>query len=146
MARLIAVWDRAKSALTIAREDGRDDHVLWEQSARIATTAGELCKLREVEAIRPDELAVAAASLFHNVAWAIYVHNEVVEPQDMLLAAPRDDHYHKSATEMVRHLENMLSPETLRKAREAVISLQSRELESPEALVVSDALQLEEFG
>lgn len=146
MARLVAIWDRAKAALTIAREDGREDHVLWEQSARIATTAGELCKLREVEAMRPDEVAVAAASLFHNAAWALYVNDELVDPGNVLLLAVRDDHFQKSATEMMQQLESMLSPESLRRARDAIMALQSRELDTPEALVVSDALQLEEFG
>ncbi|MHC5110960.1 MAG: hypothetical protein ACYTHJ_13905 [Planctomycetota bacterium] len=146
MTRLAAIWDRAKAALTFTRDDGRQDLFLWEQSARVASTAREIAKLDEVDALRPDEMAVTAAALFQNAAWVAYVQDEVVDVSEVLIMPPGDDHFVLSAKCLEKQLTGVLADDSLQRAMEAVVALNSRSGDSTESLVLSDAVQLEEFG
>jgi len=146
MTRDSAIWDRAKSALTLSRPDGRADLFLWEQAVRIARSALTICDVAVSGESEPDRAAIVAAALFHNAAWVGYVRREVVAPEKVLLLPLKEDHYALSAQIMESTLHGELEVESFARALEAVQSLGHRSAECVEAHVVSDAVQLEEFS
>ncbi|MCH7704405.1 MAG: hypothetical protein IIB61_04770 [Planctomycetes bacterium] len=65
-----AIWNRARGDLVIRTEKGEEDVFLWEHAARVARTAEYVSALPVVASENPDPIAVCAAALYHDFAWA----------------------------------------------------------------------------
>ena len=140
------IWNRARANLVITTEDGNPDLFLWEHSVRTAQYARRIIKLPEVQAVSPDKAAVIAAALYHDAGWVERVQEGEVTRGEILIGSVLENHFEQGAVMLESGLANLLPPDSVARASQAVRALNDRNSESIERHVVRDADNLDEFG
>ena len=141
-----AIWNRARTDLTVVTDRGDADLFLFEHSARVSQTAQRIAAIPAVRSQAPDEAALVAAALYHEAGWVVRLR-EGRSRRDEILVRPLAEADREEGARMAeRSLKSLLSAESLRKAARALRSLGDREIESVEGRIVSDADNLLEFG
>jgi hypothetical protein len=142
MTKLDALWNRARADLTIALEGGEKDIFLWEHSSLVARTAQRIAQLPEIRPRTLDESAVVAACLYHEAAWVSRVRDGQVSPQEVLCRSRGEAHRETSAMFMEERLAEILPPESLKRASNAIRTLNDRDIKAIESQVVTESKNL----
>jgi len=145
--------EQIKPLLALAREllvlrDGksREDLWLWEHTVRVTRLARMLARLPEIGDERPDELVVTVAALFHEAGWAIHHRDGQIGPWQILSRPTSDLQRDLAAVALHERAGTLLAPEALRMAAETIRQCNDRRTALPEAIVLSDATNLDEVG
>jgi len=146
MQELDAIFERAKADLVFLNEDGKPDVLIWEHSCRVVMAARAIARLPEAATLEPDEIAVAAAGLYHDAGVIVRMRSESIAVEEILAATGDDRHRQAGATLMTESLADLLDKKTLELASQAVRTLAVRSLQTAEAKVVSDAENLNKLG
>ncbi|MDO8632705.1 MAG: HD domain-containing protein [Phycisphaerales bacterium] len=143
---LEAIWKRARADLTLTTLQGGQDVFLWEHTVRVARSAEYICRIPEIQARTPDEVAVTAAALYHDAGWIVRVHAGEIERHEILLGPAPESACSEGARMMERSLKELIPPETLDRAGVAIRARNDRQTEQIEAQIIAEADNLEEFG
>lgn len=149
-----AIWNRARSDLTVATEQGDPDLFLWEHCARITRSSRQIASIAGVAELDPDITALTAAALYHEAAWVNRVREHGLSRFEILLRPIDEDHREQSAEMMERCLAGLLPTDSLQRAGTAIRALNHRPQRSAdksngeplEAKIISDARNLDEFS
>lgn len=141
-----ALWSLARADLVVHTEQGEDDLILWEHSTRVARSALAIAGLPEFQSPRADEVALLAAALYHDAGWIVRFRAHEVTRLEFL-TRPLSATYRAAGAELMgERLSEILSPEVLVRAMEAIHELSERVPHLVESQIVSEAEALEEFG
>lgn len=146
MTCLDAIFNRARDDLVITTERGQEDLFLWEHTTRVARSAGQIAKLPEVQEQEPDELAIAAAALYHEAGWIVRCRNGEISRLDLLIGPCTSAAREQAVVLMEGSLSELLPAVSLRRASVAVRTLSDRDIETIEGKVLREADNLDEFG
>jgi hypothetical protein len=146
MVELDRVWRQAGADLAISTEDGEVDPYLFEHAVRVATSASMIRALEVVHPNDPDEVAVLAAALYHDSGWAVRFANGEAPREEILVRPPTDSHRELGASLMERNLAGVIPAESLRRAAEAIRTMDKKDAATIEGQIVSDADNLDDFG
>lgn len=144
-----AIWNRAQADLVIKTEQGGEDPILWEHSARVAKSARQIARLPEVRAATPDETAVVAAALYHDAGWIAKLQGGEIHRGEILSRLKSGvlrEHREYGARMLEDALAELLPRDSLPRASEAIRSLKNSRTESIEGQVVAEADYLDELG
>jgi hypothetical protein len=143
---LEAIWKRARADLIIPTSRGETDVFLWEHSFRVARTAQYLLDLPEVRRRAADSCAVLAAALYASAGWAARCRSGEADRLEVLLGVLSEADEEESARIMGRSLDGLIPAESIQLAGRALRAIRDRSSAYPEAHVVADAQNLQEFG
>ncbi len=146
MTRLDAIWNRARDDLVVTTEQGHADLFVWEHTTRVAKSARQIADLPEVRGQEPDELAIAAAALYHDAGWIARYRDGEISRLDLLIGPCSASAREQAVLLMQTSLSDLLPADTLQCASAAVRTLSDREIETIEGQVVREADNLDEFG
>ena len=146
MAQLDSIWNRARLDLLITTEHGDLDVYLWEHAERVARCAQQICRFQDVKTKDPDELAVMSAALYHDAACSERVRDGELRRCEVHIAARPDGHWERSAAILEQSLATLLPAGSLDRAVRAVRATSSPKTDSIEALIVTEAENLDSFG
>lgn len=135
----------ARELLTPSHSSGADGW-LWEHSERVMRLARQLTHAPEIATRTPDRTALAAAALLHNVGWVQPVENGQITPWQILQRPTNDVQREVAAGILEEHLRDVLPPETLACAADAIRQCSDRYTELTEAMVLADAESLADTG
>jgi len=141
-----AIWKRARADLTVTTPQGGQDVFLWEHSVRVTKSAEYICRIPEVQAQAPDEIAVIAAALYHEAGWIVRLRAGEIERHEILLGPGPDPTYTEGAQMLEQSLRELVRAESLEKSGAAVRALGDRHTKQIEAQIVAEADNLDEFG
>ena len=146
MTNLDSMWDRARDDLLIVTEGGERDVLLWEHSSRVARSAQMIAAFPVVQALKPEEIAVVAAGLYHDAGWVDRIRDGEMDRSEIFIRQIGNDHYERGAALMESSLSGLAPEESIGRAANAIRALNDRNATLIEAHVVSDAESLDEFG
>jgi hypothetical protein len=140
------IWDRARSDLMIPTRRGDFDPFLWEHAGRVAQSAMKIARLAAVRSHGPDEAAILAAALYHDAGWIARLRSREIDRMEVLTRPAPPSHREQSALLMEEGLGSLLSATSLAKAGRAIRTLNDRGIDFIEGQVVTEAVNLNEFG
>lgn len=146
----MASFDRvvtiAKELLVLREGESAPDLWLWEHSERVMRLTRLLGSLPELADDPPDPTAAAAAALFHDAGWADLVQNKKITRWQVLNRPTNDIQREIGAGLLHSACAELLAPETLALAAEAIRQCNDRYNTLPEAQVLAEAENLDEIG
>ncbi len=143
---LDAIRACAKRDLSLVDASGRRDTFLWESACRIANTTQLLLTVPEVQRREPGRTAALAAAYYCDAGYLTGLANGAIHTSQLRAATTGADHHNFGAEMLRRCLADVLDAETLDAAALAIRTLPMRRLHTPEAMVVSDAENLDRIG
>jgi len=143
---LDAICGRAERDLVFVDLAGRRDTYLWESARRIAAAARLLLQLPEVQQFGPSRVATLAAAYYHDAGYLPLLRDGALDTAQIRTGATRANHHDVAAATMELSLADILDADTLDTATQAVRTLPMRRLQTSEAMVVSDAENLDRIG
>ncbi len=146
MTQLDAVWQLARSDYDLSSKGGAEDMFLWEHCERVAKLSLELATIIGARKRPPDRFAIAASSLYHNVAWAVLVNEDGQYAAHVLMKPLTATQRELSVATMKKTLRGVLAKESLSRAETAILSLKDRHHESYEGMILADSEELERFS
>lgn len=144
-----AIWNRAQADLAITTEQGSEDPILWEHSARVAKSARQIARLPEVQAASPDETAIVAAALYHDAGWIARLRSGEIHRGEILSRMKSGvlrEHREHGVRMLEDALADLLPRDSLPRASTAIRSLRNNRTESIEGQVIAEADSLDELG
>ena len=141
-----AIWSRARGDLVIRTEKGEEDVFLWEHAARVARTAEYVSALPVVASENPDPIAVCAAALYHDFAWAAAFQKGAFQRIEILTTSLSRAQRELSVTMLEERLSDILPGDSLARAAEAIRTVDERKIASIEGRIVAEAIHLDEVG
>lgn len=118
---------------------------LWEHVRRTVTTAGLLAACGELDP-PAERAAVGAAAMYRDAGWAVQVREGQIPPEQVLSRPTQDLQLELAAEALLDDAEGLLDTVTLDRAAEAIRQSGRREAALPEAIVLSDACNLQAVG
>lgn len=146
MNKVDAIWNKARADLSIVLTNGEEDIYLWEHAELVAHTADRIAQLPELRSRQIDELALAAAALYHDVAWKLRYHEGDITQSDILARQRSETHREQSASFMEQSLSDLLEADSLARASTAIRSMNERDIRSIEGQVLNEAENLSSIG
>lgn len=143
--RLEPVLIEAERLLVLPTGNGRDLW-LWEHSLRVMRLAEMLATMPDLEAEQPDPTAAALAGLFYDAGWAIQARDGGLLPSQVLARPTSNIQRELAAGALIERCARRIEPEIASLAADAIRECNNRQTTMPEARVVSEAANLDEFG
>lgn len=144
--QLEAIWSRARADLVLEIDPGEEDVFLWEHSARVARSAIQITEIPSVRREKVNSVAVTAAALYHDAGWIETARTSDRGRFEVLIKPSSATQRERGATLMEQNLRDIVSRPSLLQAKEAILTLNDRDIESIEGQILSEAENLEEFG
>jgi len=146
MSQLDVVRKLSRHDFSICTKAGVEDVYLWEYCNRVAKLSIDLSAIVSERKRLPDRLAVAASSLYHNVAWAVIVREEGVCRSHILTRPLTPTEREISVAAMKKTLGGVLAEEIIALAKTAILSMNDRRHDSIEGMILADAEELEKIS
>ena len=146
MANLQVFKEIAEQSLAIPTQKGTPDGYLIERAYRILRHCGGIARLGEVRRFQIDNDCLNIAALFRDAGLAHYA-NKDDKVSRMLLADLTDGDIRDFSTQVVQEkLTELLTPEQLERVCGIIIESGKRNTALIEAMVLSDARNLDDMG
>jgi len=135
----------ARARRRLVPRDGGDTW-LWDHTCRVVRTADRLRICPELAAQPPDATALHAACLYREAGWAIQWQEGRIQSAQLLARPTQDLQLELAAEALLDDAGGLLDSLTLDRAAEAIRQSGRREPTLPEAIVLSDACNLQAVG
>ena len=146
MGVLEAIRERARQDLVLRTTEGLEDVCVWEHTLRVLRTAEQIARLEGPSSLRMDPLVLSAAALYHDAGWVAQLADGDLDRQAILRGVTTTPQRELGAAFLERSLAGLL-PERVRESAAACIKeMSNRKTTSPEAQVLTEAENLDEFG
>jgi hypothetical protein len=146
MGVLETIRERARQDLVLRTADGLEDVCVWEHTLRVLRTAEQIVRLEGPSSLRIDPLVLGAAALYHDAGWVAQFADGELDRQAILKGVTSTPQRELGAAFLERSLAGLL-PERARESASACIKeMSNRKTTSPEAQVLTEAENLDEFG
>lgn len=148
MIELDVVRQLAKQALTIATPRGTLDLSLWDRSKRLVCNVEHICKLPELSISRQqiDHLCLATATYFSDAGLARHLERENLGVNSGSYVTYGDDLSDICAEVVTAKLTGVAEKAKIEKINQIIIESNIRSTKRVEAMVLSDARNLEDMG
>ena len=146
MADLQIFKEIAEQVLAIPTQKGTPDGYLIDRAYRILRHCGGIARLGEVQRFQIDYDSLYIAALFRDAGFAHYANQED-KVSRMVLADLTDEDTRDFSTQIVQEkLTELLTPEQLERVCSIIIESGKRNTTIIEAMVLSDARNLDDMG
>lgn len=146
MGILTNVYRRACEDLVIINAQGSADKLIWEHSSCVAMCARRLARAPAVAARGPNEAALFAASLYHEMGTVLAARTGSGDPVEHISNSPRREHLEKAAEFLELRLRDVLAREPLDRAQRIIREFYDKKSGMIEVLVLRDADTLHQHG
>ena len=146
MSELEAIRNRARQDLVIVTEDGLEDVHVWEHSLRVTKMARQIADFPDVAANSIDHTVLTAAGLYHDAGWVTQVADGEVTREAIRCKPTSPLQRELSAAMMKRSCEGTLSKQIIDSASACIRALGNHDIDLPEAQLLAEADNLDEFG
>jgi len=146
MAETDLLWRYAKADLTAADPHGRRDWLLWEHAERVAHAATRIAQIAGLRTRRIDRVALTAACLYHDVAWALQLREGKVHLHEVLCSPCTEDQIELAAGWVSKRLAGVLPERSLEASLAAIREYSLRDTQRPEAQLLAEADNLDQVG
>ncbi|HMQ14334.1 MAG TPA: hypothetical protein PKC49_00015 [Phycisphaerae bacterium] len=136
---------RAEQLVVRSWGNGRDLW-LWEHCLRVMRSADLLAAIPELLREQADPTAATLAGLYYDAGWAVQARDGGLQPWQVLARPTSNVQRELAAGALLEHCTGILPVETVTLAAEAIRECNNRFTTMPEAQVVSEAANLDEFG
>lgn len=145
------VKEIAKKVLMLPNCWSGCDNFLWERSQRLVNNISLIARLQEVVEKSPDldHFALTSAAYFNEAGLASFLKPEKNNPVPVIpnLTAAGNDHFVYLSTEIVNEqLSSFVQKQTIDKINAIIIQSYENEKKIPEAIILSDARNLDDMG
>ncbi len=141
-----ALGSAARRALVVHDGGAEPIELMWGRAVRLRKLVLRLVELDEVRLVRHDRLAVEAAALFVDSAWAEELRTGRVQRGAVMLQPMDMRQRELSADVLLRATADVLPDETRRIAGRTIREAGSRGTTLTEAIVLGEAIELESIG
>ncbi len=141
------VKEIAEQALSVPTiKEGTPDRYLIDRSARVLRHCGSIAQLNEVRCVQIDNECLNVAALFRDAGFARYANQEDKSAR-MVLADLTDADMRDFSTQVVQEkLTEVLNPRQMERVCSIIMESGSRSTRLVEAMILSDARNLEDMG
>lgn len=140
------IIDAARSVLVGPSPLGREDTFLLDHAMRTLRNVDVMLKFREVAALRIDRVCLDAAVMFHDAA-LVRLDRERRESPVYAAATMSTDEIRGYSAELAGDaLGDLLTPRQIDHTQDIIRQYQSRATTVPEAMILSDACNLDDLG
>lgn len=136
----------AYDVLGFSADGAAADLFLWRRAVRLERTALCITGLPDFRSWRCDRQALSAAALFSGSGWAEEVRAGRLSREQAGVAAMTTELRERCVDLLMRHTEGILSPTSQATAARALREAAVRSTETPEAIALSEALELDAIG
>jgi len=136
----------ARDALLIRVPGQPRDRWLLEHAERVMELSRMIAQHPEAGADEVDQTAMLAAALFHDAGWVVQVNEGEVSPWQVLSRPTNDNQRELGATLLIESAEDVLPPETARKAADVIRQCNEPSPALVEAQIVAEAESLDDIG
>lgn len=140
---LTSGWSTGKSA---ARTSRISPELVFDHSVRVLATAKRLLHDPEIPGKTVDELVLTAAAVLHDTAWVDMVKTGQIQATE-IFCRPVDAEFCRRSAQIACDLAGGILPgRTLDKIVQAISEMKAPRPSLPDALLLADADNLEDFG
>lgn len=143
--RFDQIIEEAAPLIALPAGNGRD-FWLWDHCLRLMRSSEMLAGMPDLQPEQPDPVAAALAGLFYDSGWAIQVHDGVLQPWQVLARPTSNLQRELAAAALTERCHGMIEPEIISLAADTIRECNNRQTTMPEARVVSEGANLDEFG
>ena len=146
MVDLGVITEIAEQVLAVPTIKGLPDRYLIDRAGRVLRHCGNIAQLKEVQCFQIDRECLHIAALFRDAGFARYADqgNTVCR---LVLADLSDEDLRDFSTQVVQErLVGLLNPRQLERVCSTILESGSRETTLIEAMILSDARNLEDMG
>ncbi len=141
-----AVWQQAKSDLTIRTKDGHLDVALWEHAERVAHSALAIVELSGVGIRQADREILVAAALYQSAAWVVQYQEGSISLIDILAKPLTMLQRELGAGKVEQSLQGLMSSRRLESVCRVIREAGARRTSNVAAQVVAEATNLDQIG
>jgi len=146
MPDLTVMKEIAEQVLTIPTRKGTPDRYLVDRAHRVLRHCGSLSQLSDVACFQIDRECLDVAALFRDAGFARYACQEDKAAR-MVLADLTDEDLRDFSAQLVQEmLEELLNPRQMERVCSIIIESGKRETILVEAMILSDARNLDDMG
>ena len=140
------VKEIAEQVLSIPTIKGTPDRYLIDRAVRVLRHCGSIAQLNEVRCVQIDNECLNVAALFRDAGFARYA-NQGDQASRMVLADLTDADMRDFSTQVVQEkLTDVLNPRQMERVCSIIMESGSRSTRLVEAMILSDARNLEDMG
>ena len=146
MADLTVIKEIAEQALTVPTLKGTPDRYLVDRANRVLRHCGSIARLADVKRFQVDHECLNIAALFRDAGFARFA-NEESQLSRLVLADLTDEDLRDFSTQVVQEqLADLLNPRLMERVCSIISESGRRETTLIEAMVLSDARNLDDMG
>jgi len=146
MADLNVIKEIVEQVLAVPTLKGTPDRYLIDRAYRVLRHCGSISRLHDVACFQIDNECLSVASLFRDAGFARYASQEDKAAR-MVLADLTDEDLRDFSTQVVHEtLTDLLNPRQMERVCSIMIESGDRETTLIEAMILSDARNLDDMG
>lgn len=148
MSELDIIREMAQQSLEVSTLTGKTDHYLWDRAQRILRNVEHICRLPEVISLEAaiDRSCLIASTYFADAGFARYADAEDT-PARVALADLSFSELQDFSTQVVTdRLAGSIQGVRIEKINKIILESHNRFTRMPEAMVLSDARNLDDMG
>lgn len=146
MVNLSVIQEISDQVLTVPTLKGTPDRYLIDRARRVLRHCAGIAQLSDVQRFQVDHECLSIASLFRDAGFARYANQED-RAMRMVLADLTDDDLRDFSSQIVQEkLEGLVNPRQMERVCSIIIESGKRETNLIEAMILSDARNLDDMG
>ena len=138
--------EAARKVLTGPSMLAREDTFLLDHALRVLRYMDAILEFEEVRSLRVDRICLDGAALFHDAAWVRLERERRESPAYSAATMSADEIRDYSAEMAAEELKGLLDNRQIGQLQEIIRNYQSRTTRLAEAMVLSDACNLDDLG
>lgn len=146
MAGIGVIQEMAEQALAVPTVKGTPDRYLIDRARRVLRHCGSIARLNDVQRFQIDQECLNIAALFRDAGFARYANEEDRATRMVLADLTDEDLRDFSAQTVQEKLVELLNPRQMERVCSIIIESGSRGTTLIEAMILSDARNLDDMG